>query len=377
MPPRPNLLARIGWPILFLLPSFLFPLDAKAGLIQGRVVNRTLSQAASNCVVTLIRHGHDDAKVERDTTDLEGGFTFEIGPGEEGKQTFLSAAYSGVDYFHSEVTHDQGPYEIAVYETTRSETVLSLVSHHIVIDARADSVIQILIAQNSGDRTYLTGEGHGHGLEVLLPDGVTGVQGGPQGLHAHGGLLIDARPVEPGPLQLAFALKLPPSRRLLQEVRYPTESVDVLVTPADAQVLAPLLKELGEVTFGQRRFLRFSGADFKPGDTIDISLGTPASAELFSEKQVRWALGGLVLIMALLVLYFRPRRSSESRTAPPPPPVDQEDIMRQRGTLLKQIADLDDRHEAGELSESDYNARREALMAEVVLLTRSLDSDEA
>ena len=40
------------------------------------------------------------------------------------------------------------------------------------------------------------------------------------------------------------------------------------------------------------------------------------------------------------------------------------------------IADLDDSHDAGAFSEPDYKARREALMAEVVHLTRSLGSDE-
>ena len=374
MAPEPNPLANVGLlAVALLLPLLLSP-RAQAGLIQGRVVNRTLSEPADNCVVTLLRHGQSDVEVGRDTTDLEGRFAFEIGPDEKGKPYFLWAAYSGVEYFHAEVARDQGPHEIAVYDTTRSETALRILSHHIVIDAQADSVTQLLIALNNGDRTYLTGEERGHGLEVPLPEGVTGVEEGPRRLHLHGDILVDPNPVKPGLRRLVFAFRMPDSGRLLQEVRYPTESIVVLIAPTDAQAYAPRLRASGDVTLGQRRFLRFSGEKLKPGDTIDVRLDRRSFFEWLSRQNPAWAFGGLALV--LLFFYFRPRRGLESKAASPALPAGQEEIRRRRAAILEQIADLDDRREAGEVSEPDYEARRKTLMAEGTLLTESLDSDD-
>jgi hypothetical protein len=46
-------------------------------------------------------------------------------------------------------------------------------------------------------------------------------------------------------------------------------------------------------------------------------------------------------------------------------------LRDRRKTLLQQIADLDDRHEDGQLEDEDYRALREALIAEIVDLSDS------
>ena len=376
MAPEPNPLANVGrLAVVLLLPLLLSP-RAQADLIQGRVVNRTSSEPAENCVVTLLRHGQNDVEVGRDTTDLEGRFAFEIDPDEKGKPYFLWAAHAGVQYFHAEVASDQGPHEIAVYDTTQSETALRILSHHIVIDAQADSVTQLLIALNNGDRTYVTGKERGYGLEVPLPEGVTRIEDGPRRLDVHGDILVDPNPMKPGLRRLLFTFQLPDSRKLLQDVRYPTESIVVLVAPTDEQVNAPHLRASDAVTFGQRRFLRFSGGKLKPGDTIDVRLGRHSFLEWLSRRNPAWAFGGLALVLVVFGFYVRPRRGLESKTASPALPAGQEEIRRRRAAILEQIADLDDRREAGEVSEPDYEARRKTLMAEGILLTESLGADD-
>lgn len=353
----------------------LFCPSAFAETLSGRVVNRTLSRAEAGCPVALIRHGENSADVLRDTSDAEGRFAFQVPGAPEGAQTFLSATYAGVEY-HQPVEGASGdPLEIPVYEITGADTAVSIPSHHIVIEAQSGDVTQIVIVRNSGDRTFRTGEGHGHGLELPLPEGVTEITGGPQGLHTHGSILVNPEPVRPGGSQLLFSFRLPGARRLLQTVNYPTGAVDVLVTPADAPVSGAGLQDLGEVAFQGRSFRRLTGSALSRGDRIDIRLGGPAalSDEWLSRDALKWALGGLALAFALLALFFRTGR----RASAPAPESGAPDLGARRNALLQQIADLDDRYADGAIPEADYQARREAFKAEVVELTRALEKGEA
>ncbi len=360
-------------------PRFLLPLLSilrlqaaiTAGPLAGQVINRTLSRPAAGVEVTLVRHGEGDATVVRDTTDREGRFRFEVDAATEALHTMLSAAYAGVDYRHPEVEVGGAPIQLSVYETTGVDTAVALVSHHIVVDAGAGEVTQILIVENHRDRTYRTAGDHGHGLEVNLPEGVTDIAQGPQGLHTHGSLLIDPRPVEPGASQLAFSFRLPPTGSLVQEVRYPTGSVDVLVTPPDVPATGAALQDLGEVTLGERRFRRFSGTALNPGDRITLQIGSAGPADWLSRDTLKWTLGGLALAFLLLAIFFRPQKKREEV----PQEHRETNLQGRRTALLEQIADLDDRLADGELSEGEHRTRREALMAEVVALTRALDTE--
>ncbi len=351
------------------LPALLVCLlsfPALAELIEGRVVNRTLLRPVPGCPVSLILHGAETADTSHDTTDAEGRFRFDAPAPAEGTHLILSAPYAGVDYLHP-VDGENG-VEIAVYEITDADTAIALTSHHMIIDAGADEATQILIVRNSGNRTYITGEGHGHGLEVLLPDGVTNITDGPQGLHTHGQVLIDPRPVQPGGSQLMFVHALPPTRRLAQEVRYPTESVDILVTPPDSPIAESSLQDLGEATIPDgRSFRRFAGTTLNPGDRIVLQIGSSdALGEWASRETLTWGMGALAVAFALLAVFFRPRKKANVASQ------SGAGLEGRRTAMLEQIADLDDRFAHGDLSEADYKVRRDALKAEVVQLTQTL-----
>ena len=286
----------------------------------------------------------------------------------------LSAAYAGVDYIHSVTPADSGEVEIPVYETTDADTAIALMSYHLVVDTHTGEAMQILIVQNRGDRTYRTGEGHGHGLEISLPEGVTDITQGPQGLHTHGSTLVDPRPVKPGGSQLTFAFRLPPSGRITQEMTYPTEALDVLVTPSETPVTGIALQDLGEIDLGKRRYRRFSGTALKPGDRIDLQIDSATPARSSFAEQAPWILGGVALGIGLLAVFFRAARQ---RAAPADgAKVDDGPTRSRRKALMAQIVDLDDRFAEGEVAEADYQAQRATLMAEVVTLTRALGRAE-
>ncbi len=354
--------------LVFLLVGFSDASPAH-GLVIGRITNETQSQPQPDCVVLLSRQGAESEVFLQDTTDAHGRFSFQAPDGGDALW-FLSASHAGVNYVQRVV---DGPNEIAVFETTDSDTAVSVVSHHIIVDAAEKRVEQILIVQNHGNRTFKTGEGHGHGLEVFLPDGVTEVRGGPQGLHTHGDVLVNPDPVRPGLSQLLFAFDMPASGRLSQTVSYPTGTVDVFVSPPGTDIAAGALQDRGDVTFEQHSFRRFSGAAFNRGDLIDLEFNaSPWSlSALPGDIDLKWVLLGLAIGFALLAIFFRPVGKTGSpavKTAEGRP-----DLRDRRNALVHQIADMDDRYEKGRLAEEDYRARRNAFKAELVEMTRVLD----
>ena len=372
------------------LPSFLLSLiigclvsgSAIAGAVSGRIVNRTLSRPVPNCEIILIRHGAASADTWRDTTDTDGGFRFDGSTaGDDTTRVTLSVTYAGVDYLHRVEGDGREPVEFPVYEATDADSAVSLTSHHIVVDAVADEVTHVLIVRNAGNRTYRSSEGHG--LEFPLPEGVREILKGSQGIHAHGPTIVDPQPVQPGRGQLVYAHRMPSGRRLVQPVRYPTGSVDVLITPSNTPVVESSLRDLGEVTIGRHQeghaYRRLSSGPLNPGDRILLQLTPVISRTWISRNRegLKWTLGGLAVVLALLAFVFRPKRRASATTEKVARPSKGKDLRARREELLAKIADMDDGYSDGQIAEADYRSRRDTLKDELVRITRALDSPEA
>ena len=321
--------------------------------LTGRVINQTLNRPEPNVEVSYILHETGDVTVMRDTTDSKGQFILDV-PSDPGAEPppMLFARYNGIDYPGNPAPAGD-TVDIPVFETTESDTAISLSSHHILLDAQAGTATYIFIVHNRGDRTYLTGGDHGHGLEIPLPDGVTDFIRAPQGVHLHGTLLVDPRPIIPGNSQTFFTFSIPPSNRIAQRITYPTAGMDLLVQPTDTPVSTTALRDLGDVTLGTNVFRRFGAEQLAPGTQIDIALSSPETTFAFNSQTPIWIAAASVVVIAILVIYMRTLKTTPNR----------------RTILLEQIADLDDRYENGDLSEPDYKNRRNALKAEVIDLS--------
>ncbi len=323
--------------------------------LTGRVVNQTLNRVEPNIEVSYILHETGDITIVRDTTDSKGQFILDV-PSDPGADPppMLLARYNGIDYPGNPAPAGD-IVDISVFETTDSDTAISLSSHHILLDAQAGTVTYIFIVHNHGDRTYLTGGDHGHGLEIPLPDGVTDFIRAPQGVHLHDTLLVDPRPIIPGNSQTFFTFSIPPSNRIAQRITYPTAGMDLFVQPADTPVSTTILQDLGGITLGNQVFQRFGAEQLAPGTQIDIRL---SSSEFSLTPNLQTTIGIIAasaLALAILVIYMRSLKTTPNR----------------RTILLEQIADLDERYESGKLSEDDYKNRRNALKAEVIDLSDS------
>lgn len=321
--------------------------------LTGHVINQTLNRPEPDIEVSYILHEAGDVTVVRDTTDSNGQFTLDV-PSDPGADPppMLFARYNGIDYPGNPAPAGD-TVDIPVFETTDSDTALSLSAHHILIDAQANTATYILIVHNRGNRTYLTGGDHGHGLEIPLPDGVIDILRAPQGVHLHDTLLVDPRPIIPGNSQTFFTFALPASNRITQRITYPTASMELFVQPAETPVSTTVLQDFGTVTLGNTVFQRFGAEQLAPGAQINISL---SSSEFSITPNLQITIGIIAasaLALAILIIYMRSHKTTPNR----------------RTILLEQIADLDERYENGKLSEDDYKNRRNALKAEVIDLS--------
>ncbi len=345
---------------IFLIAFLTLLISTPVFALTGRVINQTLNRPEPDIEVSYVLHETGNITVVRDTTDSKGQFILDVppDPGAE-PPPMLFARYNGIDYPGNPAPAGD-TVDIPVFETTESDTAISLSSHHILLDAQAGTVTYIFIVHNRGNRTYLTGGDHGHGLEIPLPDGVTDILRAPQGVHLHETLLVDPRPIIPGNSQTFFTFSIPPSNRIAQRITYPTTSMDLLVQPTDTPVSTTVLQDLGDVTLGTNVFRRFGAEQLAPGTQLDIRL---SSAETASNLQTpilnnslsahAWIAAASAIVIAILVIYMRSLKTTPNR----------------RTILLEQIADLDERYESGNLSEDDYKNRRNALKAEVIDLS--------
>ena len=347
-------------PFIFLIAFLTLLISTPVFALTGRVINQTLNRVEPDIEVSYILHETGDVTVVRDTTDSTGQFILDV-PSDPGAEPppMLFARYNGIDYPGNPAPAGD-TVDIPVFETTDSDTAISLSSHHILLDAQAGTATYIIIVHNRGDRTYLTGGDHGHGLEIPLPDGVTDILRAPQGVHLQGTLLVDPRPIIPGNSQTFFTFSIPPSNRISQRITYPTAGMDLLVQPTEIPVSTTVLRDLGDVTLGTNIFRRFGAEQLAPGTQIDIALSSPETASNLQTPILNnglsaqaWIAAASTIAIAILVIYMRSLKTTPNR----------------RTILLEQIADLDERYENGELSEPDYKNRRNALKAEVIDLS--------
>jgi hypothetical protein len=322
----------------------------------------------------LVHHSAQTAEVLVDTTNAEGLFAFEIS-GEPTAEVpmMLSAEYEGVPYRSDRVTDLSTDVEISVYESTDKDVTIEMISHHLIIDTKARQATQILIFQNTGDRTYKTGTGHGHGIEVPLPNGLIEAGSDIPGVHTHGSTLVDSRPVPPGRMQLSFTTDVSANGRFVQVLKYGAPSIDAFITPSTAEVSQTSMQDLGPVTLGDRDFRRLLTENVQAGGQVYLQLAGVVPAvrsggndPFDGSGKGPWALGGMAL-GALLSLAYLKMGSKDMTVVKTGSDLGPE---IRRAALIQQIADLDDRLDVKNIDASEHARRRDALKAEVVDLTK-------
>jgi|DewCreStandDraft_3_1066083.scaffolds.fasta_scaffold05994_2 hypothetical protein len=373
---------RLLWVLLSLLvlPLATLPAEAATGTIQGRVVNRTGgTKPVANLPVTLTSSVNEaEGQKITTTTDAAGRFAFKGVSADPGRSYVLQVRYKGGEYESPRISFKGNEtvktLEMVVYEPTTDPSVVRAGMHHIIVEVQEGTlqIVELVVLVNETDRTYIGAtalpDGRRETLRFSLPGGAKEVQY-LDGLMEccvllKGNTLIDTMDVKPGTRQIAYGYTLPfsGSRISLErplDVR--TDSLEFLVPDIGVTVQSTQLASKGVLETSSGRYLRYSGVRLKPGDRITITLeGLPARPR--SLRALAFAL--ILAFLGAVLTYPLLRRRSQAEK----PSILGEE---KRLELLREIADLDDRFEAGELPEEEYRTLRAQRKAELIALSKT------
>jgi mono/diheme cytochrome c family protein len=340
--------------------------------IEGTIINATAGQSVpDNLPLTLYIVPHQGSQQDMITRTFQSGVggRFVITDAQIDSSNLVAV---GVDYkdlsFYSDVA-PAGPQvtlPITVYESTSDAAQVKVDTLHIVVepDANGLNVTEIYVLSNDSDRFVA-----GFGQPVLhfgLPAGATNLQLDPAQQRvieqAGDGLdYYDAIPVGQQVQQIVYQYSLPSTATSLGRAIYqPLAAVNLLLSGQADQltVTSDQLKAGGPQTIPSsgQTFQQYTAFDMQPGQTLSVSISTPASP-----FDWRIVLGvGLVIVGVIgLVIWQRGQKRQ---------PVAADNTAAQREALIDQIAALDDEFADGQIDEINYKAKRAQLKEKLLKL---------
>ncbi len=380
--------------MVMMLPALAMAQDPQ--MVTGKLINGTADGPVPAEVEVTLHAVQSSNSVETNvaTTDEEGIFEVEIPMIDDVVSYVLSLSYEGAIYGRPLEFGNLGqPVEITVYESTTDLSVLEVNSAALVLRPEAGSEgmlsgSEIVSLVNTSDRTFtpdLTGPAMGqmNFMRFSLPPGASSLR-----LESDlaGGDIIDVGPgfavtasVPPGDHLVGFSYTAPydgDSLEFTRTAHMATADFHLLLPEEIAQVQSDALKAsddrvlLGDDLFqawragpldaAQKVRMEFSGLPQPPWHerlSNVVLEGSPPQLFLAS-------LLGLALVGALLYSLLRAVPSSSLRAATAP--ATGASTSPQAENCLRELAELDDALERGELSPDEYNDERAALKADLL-----------
>jgi hypothetical protein len=368
------------WFLFVWLAFMLSALPAHAqegnGVISGRVQNGTAGGGPVSSLTVTLRHfaGMQLAEERQTQTGPDGSFRFDGLPTSPQDAYLVVVRYAGVDYVSGMVQLHQQPeqtVDLTVYETTTDPSAVRIASRSLVIagaspELRAVDIMDILIVENSGDRTYL-GDRSGVVLRIPLPRGAQEIS--PQPGFDYGqprledGVLLTTGLLPPGSQTVVLSYTVPyeGTRATLSiGTAMPTGTLRVLVRDGTYRLSSRSLIDTGtvEVSGVTYRVLAVDAPVVGDMHVVQVS-GLPRTGLLFDLPTgpiiaLAVGLAGLVAAAVLTVIVLRRRRvgTETSRAA-----------IDERLQLAAELNRLDEARAAGELDETAYQEQRSAVLA--------------
>ncbi len=354
--------------------------------VQGQLVNGTKDgPVPANVQVKLTEPTEEGKELAQTTTNAEGRFQFTDFATQAGAKFKVTLNYQGADYEFDWPPEDPTKgLAITVYEATTDPSSISVKSWHILVQPGQGvlDIDEFMVLENTSDRAYVgtqvvDDQGRKATLKFSVPKGAYGFQY-MQGLMdccmvAAAPGIVDTMAVLPGTKEVFFHYFVDAksgSYDLARTVDYPAADVRILSQDTGLRVSSTLLSDQGTVADASgAKFLSLETKNVAPGTVIPASFsGLPKKG---AQDNLRW-LGVGVLALAVggaAVAYPVLRRRNRRETAEVPANVPARD------RLLREVADLDDRFEQGEIAEADYQSRRKTLMDMLVYLSEQEKGD--
>ncbi len=388
--------------------------------ISGRVINGTPG-AATSPGLEVVLHGFGEGgevATAATATDKEGRFQFTGVESNDNATHVVSATYGGVSYT---ATLDRGglaaPLELIVYETTSRLDAIEIEADVLLLrdvdrDRRGLLAFEAVSLVNLGVRTFvpdLDSPGSMNFLRFSHPEGATDLE---VSSDLPGGRIISVgvgfaltAPVSPGPHRVTYSYRLPyggsqakfdhslpmgsKAFRLLVkeglgEVRVPG---NLSVQPsASAESTTYSVWGSGPLSEGTRLLLEIDGLPQpsllrRMGDSLAdgeyLTIGIPAAVGLVLAGLLLYA---LILARAGVGHRTGPEAAVVSAGAPYPASLGPGATGELEGTpgserwvLLESIARLDEIFQRGQVTQEDYEGRREELKSRLLRLAMATD----
>lgn len=384
-----------GWgtALALLLLLAVTPPAWAAGVISGRLVNKTPGgQPVEGVEVALAPAGSGEGQeTGRTRTDRQGRFRFEGVPSGADLRYRVTVRYQGAEYTEGSVSPaDAGVRDlvIPVWDGIADASKIEVARHHIVVEAGAEGlrVQEFLAVRNVGNRTYVgtrpVADDRKATLQFSLPRGYAAVQ------YTEGLMeccvvpteqgFVDTMDVKPGTRELTFTYHLKPAAdryTLLRRLDYPTEEVDLFITPATLRVSSETLTDRGTISGQGPQYLRWGRARLEGGSLLAVELaGLPGPK--FPWRALAYAAVVCLIVGGFAYPFIRRRwRTSSARTPPAPSQVapSRVEMELRKAELVAGLAAIDEQHEAGRIPEPDYQRLRAAKKATLAEVMRALE----
>ncbi len=351
--------------------------DMSTGSVYGSIENGTAgADLPHGLMVTFIAFDGNQLVFEKEIpVDADGLFEvqdLEIVPG---RIFGALTEYQGVRYFNTagHMLDDSLSLvlPLTVYETTTDESNLVVDRLHLIFDFSIEGVVEVselLLMTNTGDRT-IAGQDGVNDIRVTLPKEFSNLYfaDSPELMRftedADGFVMHEA--FIPGDaVETYFSFTLPYERSLeyQQPVDYPVEAIVILKTQGPPSISGEGLIEVGARDMGGLVMESYRMDPLDQGEILELRLSGRHPAQMDSSSTTNLIIGAVALGLTLIALFFIWWRwaqgqgsTVESEDEPAP------DEPRDREALIRAIAALDDRFEAGEIKETVYKKRREEL----------------
>lgn len=360
--------------------ALVSPVQAQeTGTISGRVHNGTAGGGSVAGLTVTLRHfaGMQLAEEKQAQVGPDGSFSFEgLATGAQDAY-ILAVRYAGVEYVSPMVQLNEQPQQtvdLTVYETTTDASVLRVNSRSIVIagaspELRAVDVMDIVIVENTADRTYV-GDSSGVVLRIPLPQGAQEISPQPGFDYGQprleGNVLLTTGPVPPGSHTIVLSYTVPYSgtrATLSIGTAMPTGTLRVLVRDGTYELDSRSLIDTGTVEVSGVTYRVLAVDAPVVGDTHVVQVsGLPRTGLLLDlplGPSIAIAVGtlGLLVALVLTVIALRRRRAGPQEQAAA--------AVDERLQLAAELNRLDEARAAGDLDEAQYNERREAILAQL------------
>jgi len=368
------------------LVSYNPPKDgAASGGISGQVLNKTTGGPAAEVELILTSYMGDKPTDEKTIkSDEQGNFSFKALNWD--RSYAITVDFKGAQYSTDKMVfypnEDTKILDLPIYEPTVDEDNIKIIESQMIVQSAegALSVADLALYSNTGDKIYVGGkeleDGRKESLRVSMPKGAQNVN------FIHGITpedvvnteygFADTASILPGQKRVVYAYNLPlnsGTTTFEKTIDYPTQSFLLLIAQTGSSAEVKGLSGGESVQIRQESFLKWEGKDLKPGHQIKVVLKNP----LAQGDYLKWgALGFLLLIIIAGVIYSTVLKKSPEQDNSADQDEGVGDPEVQRLALIKEIAQLDDDFEAGNIEEQKYKEIRGNKIEELKMIKRRL-----